>query len=249
MRMKRRVGIGVFVVALLVVGGLIYSTFGRPATVVADEAAATEDAAAASEEAQPTGVVIAGVEYPVNEYGLSYGDTVTVFAAVQAQVEKDVNDELEFDDLLAFAPDLVEAKTNEGDQGYMLAEDFLMQTYSALWMNAHKDELVEEYGSLPQASLALDGNTDVVKIYAADGTTEIGCKGYAESEAVVETKKYEDERGIYTVTTYDYPDGHREITMETQVKDDAPGVPASDIEAGLWPLTIEQVQQLPEVEE
>lgn len=240
MRMKRQAGVAVFVAALLVVGGLIYSTFGRSAAVVADEATAV------GEESRTTSVVLGSVEYPINEHGLSYGDFATVFEALRVATE---NQELEFDDLYAYVPDLIGSTTNEGEQGYILAEDFLMQTYLSLWMSAHKDELVEEYGSLPEASIALDGAYDVVAVYAADGTTEIGCNGYAENEAVAETKKYEDERGIYTVTTYDYPDGHREITMETQTKDGAPGVPASDIEAGLWPLTVEQVQALPEVEE
>lgn len=219
MRMKRQAGVAVFVAALLVVGGLIYSTFGRSAAVVADEATA-----AAEEEARPSSVIIAGVEYPVNEYGLSYGDAITVSAAVQAQVDKDMEGELELDDLLALAPDLVKAKTNEGEDGYITAEDYLRIS--------EKDEA-----------------TNVLTVYAADGTTEIGSNGHDESEGVQETKKYEDEQCVYTLVTYTYFDGSVTEEVYIQSKDDAPGIPISDIESGLWPLTIEQIKQLPEVEE
>lgn len=248
MNTKRYLSIGIFIAAILVVGGLVYATFGRPAAVVADESAAAEGAVAA-EDAQPTSVILAGVEYPINEYGLSYGDFGTVWEALAVAEDQDVNDELEFDDLFAYVPDLISAATNEGEQGYMLAEDFLMQTRFPMWMNAHKDELNAEYGSLPTAALALDGTNDVVTIYAADGTTEIGRQGYANDEAIVETKKYEDEWEIYIVTTRTYPDGTTTYEVGEQVKEGAPGIPIEDIEAGLWPLSLEQIMQLPEVEE
>lgn len=243
MNKKRYLSIGVFVAAILVVGGLVYSTFGRPVAVVADESAS------ATEDAQPTSVILASVEYPVNEYGLSYGDFATVYEALGVIQGRDINNELEFGDMYAYVPDLISTATNEGEQGYMLAEDFLMRTYSALWMNAHKDELNAEYGSLPQASIALGGAFDVVTVYAADGTTEIGRNGYSDDEAIVETKKFEGEWKIYTVTTRTYPNGTIEKMIETQVKDGAPSIPISDIEAGLWPLTIEQIEALPEVVE
>ena len=252
MRMKRQVGIGVFVVALLVVGGLIYSTFGRPATVVADEAAATEDAAAASEEAQPTGVVIAGVEYPVNEYGLSYGDTVTVFAAVQAQVEKDVNDELEFDDLLAFAPDLVEAKTNEGEAGYISAESYLRKVFVGLYAEKLLDK--QDSGqATPEDALKIMSEASqaerVLTVYAADGMTAIGVNGYAEDEAAAETKKYEDERNIYVVTTYTYPNGTSTAAIQVTRKDTSSSSTVVEIEDEVDSYGLGYIESLPEIVE
>ena len=232
MSKKRYLSIGIFFAAILVVGGLLYSTFGQPASAVADEPAA------AVEEARLARIVLAGTEYPVNEYGLSYGDMMTVFASAQSIVEKDVNNELEFDDLLAQMPDLIEAKTNEGEDGYMLAEDYLRAAYFGIYTNKLLDEHGEATGD-PELQVKIvseaSAANSVVTIYSADGTSVVGRNGYSKSDAEIGAVFAEDR----WICLYRYPDGSVSLRERESMPDGAIELTRDDLESGDWvPLDI-----------
>lgn len=158
MRLKEKIGKGVLVVLLTLVGvgiGMVCMLGNHVTTVVAGEEDVAVTAEAGQAEYVPTEFrVINGIEYPVNENGLTYG--------AAGDSDGDGRDDTH--------PDLIAVRANNGKNGYVYWEDLESRTPEGLTL---------------EEALATDWNRPFT-VYAVDGVTIIGQFGDGEpAEGIV----------------------------------------------------------------
>ena len=147
----------VLCMAVGVVG--LYLAFNHAVNTVADEVAASEEFASQTR-------VVAGVEYAVNENGMTYGIGEDSEEAYFAALEEN-GGQLSDEEALAFFPDLVAVWADEDTMGYMKGEDYYR------WLSSMDNQtgIIQPDGSVI-SSMNLTEQTFTV--YGADGVTIIG---------------------------------------------------------------------------
>lgn len=202
MKRKRTAYLLMFLAFMALALGGLYMAFDWSVAPIADESSTRVDAvpqvrdaannAAAQVEIVSQTRVVGGVEYPVNENGMSYGLGGDAEEAYIAALEESGGN-LSKEEALAFFPDLVAVSNSDGIQGYVMACDY----YDYLSGIANVKGIEQPNGEVVPVSISLDQK---YKLYDVDGATILGewpTYGEASEEVLIDENGAEVHKVIY----------------------------------------------------
>lgn len=202
MKRKGTANLLVFLAFMALALGGLYIAFDQSVAPIADEAAVRKgnvpEARDAAEDNKAQAVivpqtrVISGVEYAVNENGMSFGPSGEAEEAYVSALDES-GGHLSREEALAFFPDLVAVMNNDGTQGYVTADDY----YNYFSGIANVKGIEQTTGEIVPSFI---GTEQKYKLYDVDGTTVLGewpTYGEANKEVYIDENGAEVQEVIY----------------------------------------------------